>query len=477
MEEMGLEILDRERIFFSDDKIISEGKEDIIEYRIDNLRNLEVPIKKRLLIIEDNVDVDLIIIRKNLEKVLESPFVKMTHCGSWEEFSDLKDKQFEVAIVDLKLNEKNGGWLLGNDVEKNYEGIRIIQQLNVICPGCRIIVFSNHMEDEIPLRNSLSLNVKIDRILQKGSGWKTLPTVVNDLFFQNDFLEKQELIKQNEKILDKVSNLQDMLDRTQGADRLLGQLLHEIKTPLMAMSGYYELTMFEINSFLEYLSDFLILGEKNNLNAADFLDKIKEYNVCVLKKKLNEYEANVHRSIEEITKRVSISMNCFKDKNNNIFLPKEAIDNIAGFLKCCYKKDIVNRIDFEVVSDDECFLVMDGEHFHWLMRNLIENAMHSVFDKYPKGEGGKIKINVIRNEVGEIMIKISDNGNGIPKENINEILKGGFTTKKEGSGCGMRMVTDVVKTYDGRITICGENTWGGATFEIVFPQRQKKKVA
>jgi len=477
MEEMGWEIVDKSAVLaLSDDRINSDWREVIIDHQADDLRNPEIQIKKKILIVEDNVEADFVLITKNLDKVLKSPYVEMTHCACLEDFSNLKDKQFEVAIVDLKLS-RDGNNCSGGKLEDKYEGLKVVQQLNKICPDCKVIIFSNHMEDEICLRDLLDLNIKIDRKLQKGCGWQELPTVVNDLFFYNDDLRKKQLAEQKVLMEETVLNLQNILAKTKDADRLLGQLLHELKTPLTAITGYYELDVIEVNFFLDYLIDCLSLAERGELGANEFLKKVRGYDWASLRGKLSEYRTNIYKGMSEVQRRVNISMNCFRDKNCSIISPKDVIDNTVGFLRCCYKKSIIDRLDIRVVSREKCFLVMDGEQFHWLMRNLIENAMHGVLEKYPKGDGGKIDIEVNQSEFGDTIIRIIDNGVGIVEENLIKIQQGGFTTKKNGNGIGMTIVADVVKAYDGRIKIDGKNSWGGVTVEIVFPSRQKKKVA
>lgn len=70
------------------------------------------------------------------------------------------------------------------------------------------------------------------------------------------------------------------------------------------------------------------------------------------------------------------------------------------------------------------------------------------------------------------MLTVSDNGMGIPEENIEKIFQPFFTTKgKHGTGLGMMIVANIVNNLGGTIgvkTAPGE----GTSFRMVFPQKR-----
>ena len=67
-------------------------------------------------------------------------------------------------------------------------------------------------------------------------------------------------------------------------------------------------------------------------------------------------------------------------------------------------------------------------------------------------------------------LKISDDGKGIPKENLNRIFDPFFTTKPVGSGTGLGLSIcyGIVKRYDGEIRVHSEPDQG-ATFQVILP--------
>ncbi len=109
----------------------------------------------------------------------------------------------------------------------------------------------------------------------------------------------------------------------------------------------------------------------------------------------------------------------------------------------------------------------DKEYLDKLLINLIRNAI-----TYGK-ENGKIEITV-KKEQDKIMIKISDNGVGIAKDELPYIFERFYRTKKAremsniGTGLGLAISKWVVESHRGNIAV--ESTEGkGTTFTITLP--------
>jgi signal transduction histidine kinase len=111
---------------------------------------------------------------------------------------------------------------------------------------------------------------------------------------------------------------------------------------------------------------------------------------------------------------------------------------------------------------------------------LLSNAAHAIEDaKSDRGGGYEGRINLtsaLNNDY--LVITISDNGLGIPSENIEKIFDPFFTTKVvgRGAGLGLSMARDVVKRHRGNLEV--RSTLGeGATFMLRLPLDQTGSTA
>ena len=112
--------------------------------------------------------------------------------------------------------------------------------------------------------------------------------------------------------------------------------------------------------------------------------------------------------------------------------------------------------------------------------NLITNAFYAVTEKKKKSGGDfepTVTVSTHRSLSsgdgrGEVLIKVKDNGNGIPQKVIDKIFQPFFTTKPtgEGTGLGLSMSYDIItKSHHGEIKV--ETKEGeGSEFIIVLPQ-------
>jgi signal transduction histidine kinase len=111
--------------------------------------------------------------------------------------------------------------------------------------------------------------------------------------------------------------------------------------------------------------------------------------------------------------------------------------------------------------------------------NLITNGFYAVAEKKKEGAPNYeplVTVSTRRlsqgpNGQGRIEIRVTDNGNGIPRKNLDKIFHPFFTTKPtgEGTGLGLSMSYEIItKGHGGELKV--ENQEGeGATFIIQLP--------
>ncbi len=115
-------------------------------------------------------------------------------------------------------------------------------------------------------------------------------------------------------------------------------------------------------------------------------------------------------------------------------------------------------------SDVTAKIFVDENKFLACIVNIIKNAIEAMEDK------GEISIKTeITDETARI--KISNNGKPISKEKREEIFKEGFTTKATGSGLGLHICKENLKSQNADLNLLkSDNT--ETTFEIRIPVQQ-----
>ena len=122
----------------------------------------------------------------------------------------------------------------------------------------------------------------------------------------------------------------------------------------------------------------------------------------------------------------------------------------------------------EKAAEEELFLTGSDILIYRMLYNLVENAI-----KYNRKDG-TVTVSAIR-EKNEVVLTVSDTGNGIDEAFREKIFEPFFRVDKSrsrelgGVGLGLAMVREVVRVHDGTIEVY-TNKHRGTTFEIWLPQ-------
>jgi two-component system, LytTR family, sensor histidine kinase AgrC len=126
-----------------------------------------------------------------------------------------------------------------------------------------------------------------------------------------------------------------------------------------------------------------------------------------------------------------------------------------------------NEIEMELeIKSDLKTLDMEPWEFCRVIGNIIDNAMFALKLK----PDNRYMLVEFAEDMQNIRINISNNGDIIPKEIINSIFKEGFTTKdNHGDGMGLAIVKEIVENFNGSIAVT--STEQKTCFEIVLPKK------
>ena len=116
-------------------------------------------------------------------------------------------------------------------------------------------------------------------------------------------------------------------------------------------------------------------------------------------------------------------------------------------------------------------IMADPEQLKEVLVNLLVNACETM------GGGGRIVISEqegIMEPLGRVaVIRVSDNGPGVPKAIQNKLFEPFFSTKEDGTGLGLSIAARIVEEHGGWLNLKSQEG-KGATFTITLPSKEKK---
>ncbi|WP_245954117.1 ATP-binding protein [Jeotgalicoccus halotolerans] len=221
----------------------------------------------------------------------------------------------------------------------------------------------------------------------------------------------------------------------------ISSVSHELKTPMVMLSGYSEALLDDIVTEPEEVKEMvsIIKDESDRMNklvselliiarmdSDDVLYDIKVQNFTML--------------LDELHQRFD-----YKLKDNNIELVIEAGSETVQF-------------------------PFDYDKLNQVFTNLIDNAIRYT------SRGDMITINVAEDHEDYVSIEVRDTGTGIKRENLKHIFERFYkadearTRGKHGTGLGLYIVSNIIKKHGGTIT--ADSTFGeGTVFTIKLPRK------
>ena len=134
-----------------------------------------------------------------------------------------------------------------------------------------------------------------------------------------------------------------------------------------------------------------------------------------------------------------------------------------------------NHIKIACDCKKKTWLKTDPNLLYQVLLNIGLNGIDAIIERCKKDTDFSCPNGLLQfssEDLGnKILIKIQDNGIGIPENKINEIFNPFFTTKDEGTGLGLSIVHNIVTSMGGTITVHSQPD--STQFIISFPITQK----
>ena len=188
---------------------------------------------------------------------------------------------------------------------------------------------------------------------------------------------------------------------------------------------------------------------------------------------INEKLNNIIKSTQFLSQTIDDFRDFFKvDKEKEIFELKTALERTLKIVESKFKNRNI-EVELDVTSVD--VVGFENEFIQALM-NILNNAK-DVLENMDKDELRVIKIS-IHKQNNQALIKIQDNGGGIPEDILTKVFEPYFTTKhqSQGTGIGLYMTQQIIVSHLGGsidvenmpIEYKGKN-YLGAEFTITIP--------
>jgi two-component system phosphate regulon sensor histidine kinase PhoR len=230
------------------------------------------------------------------------------------------------------------------------------------------------------------------------------------------------------------SDVTERAEYEQFKTELIGNITHELKTPLAMIMGYSETIMNDPNMDQKFHDKFIniIYNSSNRLNVL-INDILQLHKLEMLQESIKVEEPTV---LNDLTEEVT---SYYADRQKSVDITSSAVEVF------------INR-----------------EHIMSVVTNLIDNAM-----KYSKGD----HIHLVFSKENEFtVIEVADHGPVIPDSEQERIFERFYTMEKSknqnetGTGLGLSIVKHIATLYKGDAKVV-KNDKGGNTFVIRLKEK------
>ncbi|WP_298550880.1 HAMP domain-containing sensor histidine kinase [uncultured Algibacter sp.] len=239
-----------------------------------------------------------------------------------------------------------------------------------------------------------------------------------------------------------LQNIDDTLNKNESEawKKLLSVMTHEIMNSIAPISSLADTLQKNLQVAIENPEESHL--ELEDINSG--IKTIKNRSEGLLK------FAKTYRSLSKVT-----NLNLQRIRVSKLF------NNIQLLMETSIKAKNIG-IEFSI-SEPKLELDIDTHLIEQVLINLILNAV----DACKNQDKPEIKVLASQNPNRDIIIKVYDNGSGIPEDILENIFVPFFTSKATGSGIGLSLCKQIMLLHKGRVivkSIEGE----GSVFSLVF---------
>jgi PAS domain S-box-containing protein len=284
-------------------------------------------------------------------------------------------------------------------------------------------------------------------------------------------LDAEQLDKLNRQLID-TSRSAGMADVATGVLHNVGNVLNSVSVSATVVADRLRhskvLKLCRATAMLReqnsHLGDFLTTDPKGKL-IPGFLSTVSEELASERTELIARMDA-VGEHIKHIREIVTMQQNYAKVSGvyENLS-PMELVEDGLRLNVAAFERHHIELVrEFEENLPKVC---VDRHKFLQILINLLRNAKHAMEHVVERERRMIIRMGMASSD--RVKVVISDNGIGIPPENMSKIFNHGFTTKKDGHGFGLHSGANAAKEMGGSLTARSDGHGQGAEFTLELP--------
>jgi len=363
-------------------------------------------VSPRILVVDDEYGP-----RESIAFTLSTEFAVETAERAQEALTKLKERPFDVVVLDIRMPE--------------MDGIRALEELRKIDPYVSVIILTGFG----------TLMTAQQAMVGGANQYMRKPPDIVELL---DAVRKQagatavrrgqakmakEAIEMNAALKHEIELNEPQIWQA----RASVELVHDLNNPLTVVIGYAALLADEARVMAKRDA---ALGQKL-LDYSGMVEKAAEY--C------HHLSENWRQSSKKVTEFSRLNLvQVAQDVRQVIFFGNSAIQFSGA------SEIFVRGSKFELMR---------------IFQNILKNSL----------EAGATRVEVnFGNRGDHVEILVVDNGSGMDPVRVRRVLQGGFSTKEHGTGLGLSICRHLIGTHGGTLAL--ESTPGqGVTARISFP--------
>jgi two-component system nitrogen regulation sensor histidine kinase NtrY len=321
----------------------------------------------------------------------------------------------DTGILSYELETGETGWI--NEAFKRIIGIPYVKTIS-----------SLEKREEVLYKEIVSLKPGESKVITISRNQQLIKILIT-----------ASLLRSDDKVYKLIAfqNVSEALDETESKawQKLLSVMTHEIMNSVAPISSLADTLKNRLQS--PEIVNSSMSGQLEDLELG--IDTIKRRSEGLLK--FTESYRNLNKITKLDLKKIMV---------------RDLFENLSSLMHPSMEK---KHIELEIVLRDPALAIeADINLLEQVMINLLVNAIEAVKDK----EHPRITLSAETQQNNRTVVKVSDNGSGIPTELLDKIFIPFFSTRKTGSGIGLSLCKQIMLLHKGNIQVQSAEGVGSA---------------